>query len=363
MRRGLVVVLVAGLVVSAGYAVGFGASDEYESENADLDGELEVHHVDVGQGDATLIVTPHGETILIDSGDWRDDGRDVIDYLESQGIDRVDHLIATHGHADHIGGHAAVIEHFEEHGDGVGAVYDTGVVHTSQTYEEYLDAVEGYDVTLFEVGDGYDLSLENDAVEASVVHPPADTADRTDDLDYSSLVLAIEFGEFTYLTTGDAGGDAEQRLVEQRSHEIDADAYQVGHHGSSSSSTEPFLDAVDPQVAIVSSAADSQYGHPHDEVLESLADRNVRTYWTGVHGDVVLETDGRTVSMTTERDASTDPLDLLEAKHAPRTDHRGNDSSTTESDSNDLPTADQPTIDRSTTVPTEPRRGTVLTAP
>ncbi|WP_265108179.1 ComEC/Rec2 family competence protein [Halosolutus halophilus] len=354
MRRGLVVLLVAALVASAGYAIGFGASDEHPDERGEPDGNLEIHHIDVGQGDATLVVTPRGETILIDSGDWRDAGDPVIDYLDAQDVDRIDHLIATHGHADHIGGHAAVIEHFEEHGDGVGAVYDSGVVHTSQTYDEYLDAVAAYNVTLFEIGEGYNLSLESDTVEASVLNPPAGASDRADDLDDSSLVLTIEFGEFTYLTTGDAGQRAERRLAEQRGADVEADAYQVGHHGSSSASTEPFLDAVGPEIAIVSSAAESRYGHPHDEVLESLADRDVRTYWTGVHGDVVLETDGETVSVTSERNASTDPKDYVETKHAPRNGPEGNDSSSTETESIDQPTARRPSIDRPTTALTVP---------
>ncbi|WP_440764146.1 ComEC/Rec2 family competence protein [Natronorubrum sp. DTA7] len=316
-RRGLAVVMVAGLLVLSGCIGGFGLSNNPEDaasgDGADLDGELEIHHIDVGQADATLLVTPAGETILIDTGDWRQDGQGVIDYLEREGIDRIDHLVATHAHADHIGGHAAVIEHFEEHGEGVGAAYDSGVVHTSQTYERYLDAVEAYEIRLFEVSDGSTLPLEDDAVEASVRNPPDDgTGDR---LHYNSIALSVAFGEFTYLTTGDAERDAEQRMVGAHGDDLAADVYQAGHHGSSTSSTDPFLDRVDPDVAVISSALESQYGHPHDEVLESFADRDIVTYWTAVHGDVVLTTDGTDVSVTAEHDEPTDPETLLERKH------------------------------------------------
>ncbi|MXV62127.1 MBL fold metallo-hydrolase [Natronorubrum sp. JWXQ-INN-674] len=314
-RRGLLVVTVAGLLIMGGCLDELGLDDEQEAVDgdSDVDGDLEIHHIDVGQADATLLVTPTGETILIDTGDWRQDGQEVIDYLEAEGIERIDHLVATHAHADHIGGHAAVIEHFEENGAGVGAAYDSGVTHTSQTYENYLDAVEEHEVRLFQVVDGDTLPLEDETVEATVLNPPDD--DSSVDLHYNSVTLAVEFGEFSYLTTGDAEQQAEERLVEEHGETLGADAYQAGHHGSSTSSTPPFLDAVEPDIAVISSALESQYGHPHDEVLESFAERGVETYWTAVHGDIVLTTDGTDVSVTTEHEATTDPAALLERKH------------------------------------------------
>ena len=285
-------------------------NDDGTERTTDVDGELEIHHIDVGQADATLLVTPDGETVLIDTGDWRQDGSDVIAYLESQGVDRVDHLVATHAHADHIGGHAAVIEHFETDGDGIGAAYDSGVVHDSATYENYLDAIEAHDVDLFELEEGDELPI--DGLEATVLNPPAGASG--DDLHYNSVSIAFEFGEFAYLTTGDAEADAEQRMVEEHGGDLEADAYQAGHHGSSTSSTGPFMNAVDPEIAVISSAYDSQYGHPHEEVLEEYADREIETYWTGVHGDIVVTTDGTDVSAETEREFSTDAADLLEER-------------------------------------------------
>ncbi|MCU4971335.1 MBL fold metallo-hydrolase [Halobacteria archaeon AArc-m2/3/4] len=288
--------------------------DETEGENEDR-GDLEIHHLDVGQADATLLVEPSGETMLIDSGDWRNDGADVIAALEERGIDRIDHLVATHAHADHIGGHEAVIDHVEEDGDGVGAAYDSGVAHTSQTYDRYLDAIDRHDVTLFEVREGD--SLEFGAADVQFYNPPErddDAAGASGDLHYNSIVLTVEYGDVTYLTTGDAETDAEQRLVEAYGDELDADVYQAGHHGSSTSSTDPFLDRVTPEIVVISSDRDSQYGHPHDEVLETFADRDLETYWTGVHGDIVLTTDGTELTVETEHEASSAPLDLLEEK-------------------------------------------------
>ena len=337
MRRVLLVVGVAFVVLLAGCA-GVPAGDDTieegpvdddtdvddpaddnadESESGDdtaptVDGELELHHIDVGQADATLIITPADETILIDTGDWRQSGEGVIEYLEAHDIDRVDHLVATHAHADHIGGHDEIIKWAETEGDGIGTAYDSGVAHTSQTYERYLDAVEEHDVELLTVEEGDELPIAGD-VTGMVLNPPAGGSGT--DLHESSIALAIAFGEFQYVTTGDAETAAEHQMIDDWSAELDVDVYQAGHHGSSTSSTAPFLDVVTPEIAVISSAYDSQYGHPHDEVLTAFGDRDIETYWTGVHGDIVLSTDGNgSISVTTSEDFSTDPDDLLDEK-------------------------------------------------
>ena len=281
-------------------------------ESGDVGGELAIHHIDVGQADATLLITPAGETILIDTGDWRQGGEGVIEYLESHDIDRIDHLVATHGHADHIGGHDAIIEWAETEGDGIGIAYDSGVAHTSQTYERYLDAVEEYEVELLVVQEGDELPIEGD-VNGLVVNPPA--GDSGTDLHDNSVALVIEFGEARYVTTGDSEMAAEERMIDSWADELDADIYHAGHHGSSTSSTAPFLDVVSPDIAIISSAYDSQYGHPHDEVLTRLGDRDIETYWTGVHGDIIVTVTGDgEIDVTTTEAFSTDAEDLLSEK-------------------------------------------------
>ena len=287
--------------------------DETDNETdgdtqSNVDGELEIHHIDVGQGDSTLIITPANETVLIDSGDWRQDGSAVIDYLEAQGIDRIDHLVATHADADHIGGHAAVIEHFERTGEGIGAAYDSGVPSDSATYNNYLDAVDEHDVELLLVERGDELPIEGD-VSTQVLHPPAETGS---DVNENSIVLAFEFGDFEYVTTGDIDTDVEQQLVEELGSDLEGGVYKVGHHGSSTSSSEALLDTMAPETAIISSAYDSQYGHPNDVVLERFVERDIETYWTGVHGDIVVRTDGTATAVETEESFSTAPEDILE---------------------------------------------------
>ena len=290
------------------------ADDESTDDGeAHVDGTLEIHAINVGQADATLVIGPTGETMLIDSGDWRNDGQIVIDYLESHDISRIDHLVSTHGHADHIGGHAAVIEHFETERDGIGAVWDSGVAHTSQTYDRYLDAVEEHEVTLFRTQEGDEIPMEG--VEANVFNPPADS--DSNDLHYNSVTVHLTYGNVSFLATGDAESDAERRMIEEHGEALGADIYHAGHHGSSTSSTESFLDTVRPRVAIVSAAYESQYGHPHEEVLQAFADRDVATYWTATHGTIVFEVDGETITVSTQADATTDPLEL---RDEPETD-------------------------------------------
>lgn len=332
MRRFLPIAVLAGMLLLAGCAGGggllggesdspavepsevpTGAEDETESDFTGVDGELRIHHIDVGQADSALIITPDGETVLIDTGDWRQDGSGVIEYLDARDVDRIDHLIATHGHADHIGGHAAIIDEFETNRDGIGAVYDSGVPHTSQTYENYLDAVAEHDVDLFVVEDGDELPIEDDTLSGLVVNPPSAEGD---DLHEHSVAIVFEFGEVRYLTTGDAERGAEERMLDVWADELDADIYQAGHHGSSTSSSPAFVDAISPEVAIISSDLDSQYGHPHDEILESFADRGIETYWTGVHGDIVITSDGSSFDVKTAESSSNDPEALLEAKHS-----------------------------------------------
>jgi len=283
-----------------------------------LDGELEIHHIDVGQADATLLISPDGETVLIDTGDWRQSGQDVLEYLDAHQIDRVDHLVATHAHADHIGGHDAIIAHYETERDGIGAAYDSGVAHASATYDRYLDAIEEHDVDLFEVQAGDELPIETENFSGTVLNPPE--GESGTDLHYNSVTILFEFGTFTYLTTGDAEADAEQRMEAEWGEALEADGYHAGHHGSSTSSTPSFIAEVKPSIAVISSNYDSQYGHPHDETLETFAEFDVETYWTGVHGDIVLTTDGQAVTVQTAHEFSTDPLELLEQKPREETD-------------------------------------------
>lgn len=264
------------------------------------EGSLTVHMLDVGQGSSTLIIGPTGETILIDSGDWRDDGAAVIEYIEARGVTRIDHLVTSHPDADHIGGHAAIIEHFETEGDGVGAVYDPGITSSSATYESYLDAIEKYDVTLYQTQAGDSIDIKD--VEAQVLAPPEGYL-ANDDRNENSLVVHLQFGPSSFLLPGDGETESEEYLESTYGDELNSTVLAVGHHGSQSSTSDAFLDTVSPRVALISSAYDSQYGHPHEEVLTRLDQRSIPTFWTGTHGHVRLTSNGSAVTVATQQDA------------------------------------------------------------
>ncbi|MDZ5810613.1 lamin tail domain-containing protein [Halorubrum sp. AD140] len=310
--RGRLLVVVA-VVVLAGCVGAIpgdptsGASDAANDSDASELGTVEVHYINVGQSVSTLVVSPAGETMLVDTGHYDDDGEHVLSYLRRHDVSRIDHLVTSHNDADHIGGHAAVIEYYETEADGIGAVYDPGIAASTQTYGEYLDAVEAHDVSLYETREGDALRFGD--VDVDVLGPPEPYLE-SEDRNENSIVLKLTHGETQFLLSGDAEDDQEAYLVETYGSELRSTVLQAGHHGSASSSGERFLDTVRPRAVVVSSAYDSQYGHPHTETLQRLADRSVPTYWTGTHGNVVLASDGKAVSVQTQREAPTDPLSL-----------------------------------------------------
>ncbi|WP_435362317.1 lamin tail domain-containing protein [Haloarchaeobius sp. DFWS5] len=309
-------VLVVCLVVLAGCAGDTGTSDGTTVENgsptqtpATTNGTLSVHFINVGQSASILLVAPSNETMLIDTGDWRNHGEDVLAYLEAQGITRIDHLVTSHADADHIGGHAAVIETFETQYDGVGAVYDPGIAASSNTYARYLDAVEKYDVPLYRAGAGDRIPFEG--VDASVLAPPEGYI-ANEARNENSLSLRVQHGGVSFLFTGDGEEALEEYLLANQRDQLDVTVLKTGHHGSRTSNSPELLDAASPQVAIISSAYDSQYGHPNEEVLQRLADRSVPTYWTATHGSIELVTDGQTLTIATQRKAPTEAIAIRE---------------------------------------------------
>ncbi|WP_243700394.1 ComEC/Rec2 family competence protein [Halorussus pelagicus] len=231
-RVALVAVVVFGSLAGC---VG-GAPPDANSESAPLDssrnGTLSVHFIHVGQGTSVLVVGPEGETLLYDTGNWNDDGEHVLDYLRSRNITRIDSLVTSHADADHIGGHAEVIEHFETEAEGVGAVYDPGIAAATRTYEDYLDAIEEHDVALYRTQAGDRIPMAGASVRVLV--PPEDSlADR--ERNENSLVLRAEYGNASVLLPGDAAAAAERYLTETYRGSLNATLLAAGHHGSNSS--------------------------------------------------------------------------------------------------------------------------------
>lgn len=211
-------------------------------------GTLEVHYINVGQSVSTLVVSPTGETMLIDTGHFNDDGEYVLQYLQAQDINRLDALVVSHNDADHIGGNAAIIEYYETEADGVGAIYDPGIAASTQTYDRYLDAVADHDVTLYETREGDSVALKG--VEIAVLGPPQPYLDNRD-RNENSIVLRLAHGNTSFLFSGDAEADQEAYLVDTYGGQLSATVLSAGHHGSTTSTSEGLLDVVTPRAVVI----------------------------------------------------------------------------------------------------------------
>lgn len=250
-------------------------------------GELSVHYIDVDQGDSTLLLGPDF-TILIDSG--RHDRDDVVPYLKSVGVTEIDLVVGTHPHSDHIGQMDKVIHNFN-----VKEAWMSGDTHTSAVFERTIDAVLANDIAYHEPKAGETFHVGSSVIE--VIHPN----ELSGDLNDGSISMRITYGDISFLFTGDAEKESEQAMVD-RGHNLKAQIFQLGHHGSSTSNTlQPFLDAVQPEVGIYSAGKDNSYGHPHDEIVDLFNVLNVPLYGTDVHGNIIVTTDGKTYDIKTNK--------------------------------------------------------------
>ncbi len=300
---GLAAVLLASLLITASPKLDlpfyvptwqeiFSAVDLEGDQTAHVsDGQLGVHFVDVGQADCTLL--QYGEhAALVDAGN-NADGPAVVQYLEDAGVTKLDFVIGTHPHEDHIGGLDDVINHFDVEKVILPQVPDS-IVPTTKTYEDVLEAVKnkGLSITKAQVGDTYSIG------EASLeILGPAGTFD---DLNNESVVSRVEFGRTSFLLTGDAEEPAEQAILETGA-DLTSTVLKVGHHGSRTSSSDAFLDAVSPSYGVILCGAGNDYGHPHEEAVNRLEQHGVKLYRTDVNGTVVFVSDGKNVTVKTQK--------------------------------------------------------------
>ncbi|QDR79575.1 ComEC/Rec2 family competence protein [Sporomusa termitida] len=255
---------------------------------------LTVQVLDVGQGDAILIRT-HEQVVLIDTGDVP--ARDkLVRMLKSQGIATVDKLIITHPHADHIGGAAALFANFT-----VRQVYDSGQKTTSNLYRQYLTQISKHKIPFTVVAAGTTIELGNEAVLSVLAPEQPFIGGSEPDLNNNSIVAKLIYGNFSMLLTGDAEKESEARLLKKDAARLKSTLLKSGHHGSKTSSTLPFLKAVNAEAAFISLGAGNEYGHPHKVILKRYSDRKMQVYRTDTEGTLTVTSDGRTYVITKER--------------------------------------------------------------
>jgi competence protein ComEC len=251
---------------------------------------LQAIFLDVGQADCILLKT-NDQAMLIDAGNTGQD-KLVLNYLSDYGVTKLDYLVATHPHADHIGSMTSVVKAM----DSVGTVIMPDKVHTTKTYENLLKAIEERNIhlTIPKPGDIFTMGAANIQVLA-----PANAKQQTD-LNECSIVLRVTFGDIVFLFTGDAGTVLEnEQLASDFS--LKADVLKVGHHGSRTSSTQKYLDAVAPSYAVICCGAGNTYGHPHKEAMTRLTGTGAAIYRTDENGTIIFVTDGKTVTVSVTR--------------------------------------------------------------
>ncbi|MGI5959542.1 MAG: ComEC/Rec2 family competence protein [Massiliimalia sp.] len=256
-----------------------------------VDGVVEVHFIDVGQGNCTLIKS-NGSYALIDGGE-NDQGEKVTQYLQSQGVDHLDYVVASHPHSDHIGGLDVVINQIPTTNIIMPHLEDS-VVPTTKTYEDLLNAISnnGVNVIAAQMGESYDLG----GGILRVVGPAA----AFDDLNNSSVGIKFTYGNRRFLFTGDMESSAEQAVL-RSGENLQADVFLLGHHGSATSNDDDFLDAVGAEYYVAQVGYNNQYGHPHRETLKKAQDRGVTLYRSDQNGTVIFKTDGTNLEVSTEK--------------------------------------------------------------
>lgn len=274
------------------------SQDQNQSEEGKT---LKIEFLNVGQADSSLITLPDHRYVLIDGGNNKD-GQKLVSFLKSKDITKIDYIIATHPHEDHIGGLDTVINNFD-----IGKIYMPRIhesdVPTTKTYEDFLDAVlqGGYKITAAKAGSAI---LDQTNLKLEFFAP---NSENYNNLNNYSAVVKLTYGNTCVLFTGDAESVSENEML-KKNFDLECDILKVGHHGSNSSSTKKFLKSVKPKEAVISCGTDNPYGHPHKETLQRLEEigAGANIHRTDLDGTIIVVLDGDSYHITKHKDINID---------------------------------------------------------
>ena len=288
MKKKSNVAVVLGILVCLVYAVSrtFGVSVPDTAGTLATDPAAEaayLHFIDVGQGDAALVT--YGDSAVLIDGGKQSAGDTVVDYLTRQGVAKLDAVIATHPHEDHIGGLVDVLDAFD-----VEAIYMSDEAMDSQIFEKLLDAIdeEGIEPEFPDIGDTIPLG-DTDAVFTVLAPGPNSRETYGNDPNCWSLVMRLDAAGCSALFTGDTTSRVEKDMLENQYLQLNCDVLKVAHHGSRTASCEEFIDAVMPRYAVISYAEGNSYGLPDEEIFAYLEPIQTTILETAKQGTIVLQ--------------------------------------------------------------------------
>ncbi len=254
-------------------------------------GNLRIYALDVGQGDGLLVISPKGKSILIDAGPT-EAGNDVVTALHNHGVKQIDLMVATHPHADHIGGMRKVFDNFR-----IRKFLDSGQTYGSATYEKLLREIQDNKTPYIKAVRGQSIEIEPD-IKFDVYGPPdplftdKDIGKDRSVQNANSVVLRLSYGTFSMLFTGDAEFETEDRMMKAGAN-LKATILKIGHHGSRHATSGKFLTTVAPQFAIISVGANNDYGHPAQLTMDRLKTAKIKTLRTDLQGEIEIFSDGK----------------------------------------------------------------------